>query len=277
MELLQAFEDIQKNLENVNKDLGFSRKSQDESSITFKGEKGIYRLNYDSEIGVIMLEVAYDDNGEQTEYNTVSKSLFELDVIDARDIKSISNEVADELERLFKVKKPVNLDKVKMPKSVSRTKAKNGIISYDADSLANRFGALYPEFKDIIKANVVEYGDFLPEEFFVNYGTPKVLDVIKNGTKAEQKKLFKMLGEVFEDGTNEVQDIIAVTILGEMKNDKQMMSVADEYMSDYMAGAVHEVNKLTAKKNRFTRKLQNPPVYKPKKKKSFSISNQLGQ
>ena len=86
-----------------------------------------------------------------------------------------------------------------------------------------------------------------------------------------------MLGEVFEDGTNEVQDIIAVTILGEMKNDKQMMSVADEYMSDYMAGAVHEVNKLTAKKNRFTRKLQNPPVYKPKKKKSFSISNQLGQ
>ena len=76
MELLQAFEDIQKNLENVNKDLGFSRKSQDESSITFKGEKGIYRLNYDSEIGVIMLDVAYDDNGEQTEYNTVSKSLF---------------------------------------------------------------------------------------------------------------------------------------------------------------------------------------------------------
>ena len=86
-----------------------------------------------------------------------------------------------------------------------------------------------------------------------------------------------MLNEVYEDGTNEVQDIIAVTILGEMKNDKAMMAVADEYMSDYMAGAVHEVNKLTARKNRFTRKLANPPAYKPKKKKAFSIANQLGQ
>ena len=48
-------------------------------------------------------------------------------------------------------------------------------------------------------------------------------------------------------------------------------------MTEYMAGAVHEVNKLTAKKNRFTKRLNNPPAYKPKKKKSFSAMNQLGQ
>lgn len=83
-----------------------------------------------------------------------------------------------------------------MPKSVSRTKAKNGLVSYDIDSLANRFGTLYPEFKNEIKKNVVAYGEFLPEEFFINYGTPKVLDVIKNGSEAERKKLFKMLNEV---------------------------------------------------------------------------------
>lgn len=277
MELFEAFADIEKNLEKTNCDLGFRKAGDDERSITFKSEKGLFRLLYDSENGVLQLEVAYEDNAEQTEFNTISKSLFEIGVIDNRDIKSISNEIADELEKLFKVNKPVNLDKVKMPKSVSRTKAKNGIISYDADSLANRFGALYPEFKDIIKANVVEYGEFLPEEFFMNYGAPKVIDVIQNGTKAEQKKLFKMLCEIYEDGTNEVQDIIAVTILGEMKNDKAMMAVADEYMSDYMAGAVHEVNKLTARKNRFTRRLANPPAYKPKRKKTFSVSNQLGK
>ena len=56
-----------------------------------------------------------------------------------------------------------------------------------------------------------------------------------------------------------------------------MMAVADEYMSEYMAGAVHEVNKITAKKNRYTKRLNNPPVYKPKKKKTFSVANQLGQ
>ena len=176
---------------------------------------------------------------------------------------------------MFKVRKPVNLDKVKMPKSVSRTKAKNGIVSYDIDSLANRFGTLYPEFKDEIKANVVANGEFLPEDFFINHGTPKVLDVIKNGSEAERKKLFKMLNEVFEDGNNDFQDVIAVTILGEMKNDKEMMAVADKYMTEYMAGPVHEINKLTGKKNRFTKRLANPPAYKPKKKKAFSMQNAL--
>lgn len=276
-ELKQAFAEIAKALTDVNNELSFRQMGADDTSMTFSGEKGIYRLVHDKESNILQLEVSYEDNGDKTEYSTISKSLFDLETIDARDIKSTSNELIDELERMFKVRKQVNLDKVKMPKSVSRTKAKNGIVSYDIDSLANRFGTLYPEFKDEIKANVVKYGEFLPEDFFINHGNQKVLDVIQNGTKAEQKKLFKMLGEVFEDGVNDVQDVIAVTILGEMKNDKKMMAVADEYMSEYMAGAVHEVNKITAKKNRYTKRLNNPPVYKPKKKKTFSVANQLGQ
>lgn len=276
MELSEAYKDIEKYLTDVNAELGFKKSGENETSVSFKGEKGVYRLVHDKETNILQFECAYEDNGEQTEYNTISRSLFELGVIDDRDVKSTANEIIDELERLFKVRKPVNLDKVKMPKSVSRTKAKNGLVSYDIDSLANRFGTLYPEFKDEIKKNVMAYGEFLPEEFFINYGTPKVLDVIKNGTDAERKKLFKMLNEVYEDGINDVQDVIAVTILGEMKNDKEMMAVADKYMTDYMAGAVHEVNKLTAKKNRYTKKLKNPPAYKPKKNKTYSMANQLG-
>lgn len=276
-ELTEAYKEIAKSLEQLNGELGFKKSGEDDKSITFTSDKGVYRLTHNSESNILQLEVSYEDNGANTEFNIISKNLFDLSEVDSRDIKSISNEVIDELERLFKVRKQVNLDKVKMPKAVSRTKAKNGIISYDTDSLANRFGTLYPEYKEQIKANIAAYGEFLPEDFFMNYGTAKVLDVIKNGTKAEQKKLFKMLGEVYEDGTNDVQDVIAVTILGEMKNDKEMMKVADEYMTEYMAGAVHEVNKLTAKKNRFTKRLNNPPAYKPKKKKSFSAMNQLGQ
>lgn len=276
MELTLAFKDIEKNLSTVNEELGFKKTAEDETSIYFKGEKGVYRLVHDKSTNILQFECAYEDKGDETEYNTISRSLFELDVIDDRDVKSTSNEIVDELERLFKVRKQVNLDKVKMPKSVSRTKAKNGLVSYDVDSLANRFGTLYPEFKDEIKRNVMQYGEFLPEDFFMNYGTPKVLDVIKNGTEAERKKLFKLLNEVYEDGINDVQDVIAVTILGEMKNDKEMMAVADKYMIEYMAGAVHEVNKLTAKNNKYTKKLKNPPAYKPKKNKTFSMANQLG-
>lgn len=277
MELIEVFNTLEKRLGDINNELGFKKQSATDNAITFAGDKGVYRVVFDGETDILQFDCAYEDNGDETEFNTISRSLFELSYADDRELKSTCNSICDEVERLYKVRKPVNLDKVKMPKAVSRSKAKNGIISYDVDSLANRFGALYPEMKDVIKMNIVEYGEFLPETFFIEHGTPKVLDVIQNGTSRDKERLFKMLGEVFEDGTNEVQDIIAVTILGEMKNDKDMMAVADKYMTEYMAGPVHEVNKLTAKKNRFTKKLANPPAYKPKKNKAFSAANALGQ
>ena len=145
------------------------------------------------------------------------------------------------------------------------------------DSLANRFGVLYPDLKDAVKQNISDYGEFLPETFFTEIGTPRVLEVIRNGSEAERKKLFKMLGEVYEDGTNEVQDVIGVTILGAMKNDPALMEVADRYMTDYMSGPVHEINKITARKNRLTKRLANPPAYKPKKKKTGILQNALNQ
>ncbi len=277
MELQQIFNIIEKNLSQTNQELGFKKLSRDDASIVFSGELGIYRLVYTEGDNIISFECAYEDSGEGTEYNTIARNLLVPDETDEKEAKSIANDMVDEVERMFKVKKKVDLDKVKMPKAVSRNSAKKGTLSYDVDSLANRFGTLYPEFKNDIKQNIVDYGEFLPETFFTEHGNAKVLDVIKNGTAAEQKKLFKMLGEVFEDGTNEVQDVIGVTILGEMKNDPEMMEVADRYMNEYMAGPVHEINKITAKNNRFTKKLKNPPAYKPKKKRAFNPTNALSE
>ncbi len=277
MELTNIFNAIENHLKNTNEELGFKKSDATDSSLAFKSDSGSYRLVYDDDSNILAFECAYDVDGSTSEFNTVSRLLLEPENVDDREVRSLSNEIIEEVERLFKTNKKVNLEKVKMPKAVSRTKAKNGLISYDVDSLANRFGALYPDFKDTIKQNIVDYGEFLPETFFAEYGNERVLSVIKNGSDAERKKLFKLLNEIFEDGTNEVQDIIAVTILGEMKNDPDLMAVADKYMIEYMAGPVHEVNKITGKNNRLTKKLKNPPAYKPKKKKSFSLANTLSE
>lgn len=274
MELIEAYRLIEKNLEPTTKELGFSKVKTEEESLTFKGNKGIFRVLYNEKTNIVSLEKAYEDANGESEFKNVSKSLFEVETADERDCRSIANEISDEINALYKSKNK-DIDKIKMPKAVSRAKAKSGIISYDVDSLANRFGILYPDLKDDIKKNLAQYGEFLPETFFMEIGTPRVLDVIKNGTEAEQKKLFKMLGDVYEDGTNEVQDIIGVTILGEMKNDPQMMAVADKYMTEYMAGPVHEINKITAKNGKWTKRLNNPPAYKPKKKKTNALQNAL--
>lgn len=275
MQVIDAFKLIEKNLEDINKELNFKKTDSTDNSISFFSDKGAYRVVYDSESSIMSFECANDMNDDEVKFNTISRSLFEAESYDERDAKSLANEIRDEISSLFKSRKKVDLDKVKMPKAVSRTKAKNGMISYDTDSLANRFGVLYPDMKDLIKENIVKYGEFLPETFFTEHGTPRVISVIKSGDDAEVKKLFKMLNEVYEDGTNEVQDIIGVTILGEMKNDKAMMETADKYMSDYMSGPVHEINKLMQKNNRLVKKLVNPPAYKPKKKKTNFMQNAL--
>lgn len=274
MEISEVFRLIEKQLDKTNTELGFKKANEDDSNISFSGEKGVYRIVYDSNSSIMAFECAYENN-EAAEFNTISRSLFDAETYNERDAKSLANEIEDELLSLFKSRKKVDLDKVKMPKAVSRTKAKNGIISYDTDSLANRFGTLYPDMKDAIKANIAQYGEFLPETFFMETGSARVIDIIANGSETEQKKLFRMLNEVYEDGTNEVQDIIGVTILGEMKNDKKLMEIADKYMSEYMSGPVHEINKITCKNNSLTKKLKNPPAYKPKKKKTNFMQNAL--
>lgn len=274
MEISEVFRLIEKQLEKTNTELGFSKSSSEESSISFSGDKGIYRIVYDAQTSIMAFECAYD-NSNDAQFNTISRSLFDAETYDERDAKSLANEINDEITSLFNVKKQVNLDKVKMPKAVSRTKAKNGIVSYDTDSLANRFGTLYPDMKDAIKENIAKYGEFLPETFFMEVGTARVMDIIANGSDADCKKLFRMLNEIYEDGINEVQDIIGVTILGEMKNDPKLMETADKYMSDYMSGPVHEINKITKKNNSLTKKLKNPPPYKPKKKKNNFMQNAL--
>lgn len=277
MELKNAFSIIEKQLANKNNELGFKRSSADDKSIVFSGDKGMYRLVYNPDGPVLEFDCAYETDESEAKWNTVSKTLFELEAIEERDAKSTANEISDEITSLFATRKKVDLDKIKMPKAVSRTKAKNGAINYDTDSLANRFGVLFPDLKDEIKRNIAAYGEFLPETFFMEYGTPRVLDVLRNGSDAEVKKMFKMLNEVYEDGTNEVQDIIGVTILGEMKGDKELMARADEYMIEYMAGPVHEINKLTAKNSRLTKKLKNPPPFKPKKVKNMLQNALTGQ
>ena len=193
MELFEAYKIIEKYLADTNKELGFSKINREDDGLTFKGNKGLYRFTFDKEANILSIENADEDNGDETEFNSISKSLFELGRADERACRSVANEAIDEIKPIFAARKKTNVDDIKMPKGISRGKAKSGLISYDVDSLANRFGVLYPEFKDDIKQNIVDYGDFLPETFFKEVGTPKVLDVIKTEPQQTEKSFSKCL------------------------------------------------------------------------------------
>ena len=164
MEISEVFKIAEKQLNQTNTELEFKKVNEDEKSITFAGEKGAYRIAYDMQASTMAFECCYDYEADEPKFETISRSLYDAETYNEKDAKSLGNEINDEISGIFKARKQVNLDKVKMPKAVSRTKAKNGIISYDCDSLANRFGTLYPEYKDEIKKKVEEAAKILDLE-----------------------------------------------------------------------------------------------------------------
>lgn len=214
----------------------------------------------------------------ESDYTKLSASLFDEESCDSKGVRYVINEFGETLVETFGTKtvKPV---KSKLPPPVSKAAAKSGAVSYDPNTLGNRFTAVYPELREEYKANCEKYGQFLPEDFFVNHGTPAVLATIKENNPQKMKKLFNLLNDIYEDGTNETQSIIAVTILGQMNNDQEMLAACVDYMSSDLMTPVININKYLASGAGKSAKmrLENPPKYKPgKDKKSKGAMNRLG-
>ncbi len=212
-----------------------------------------------------------------SDYSKLSASLFDEESCDTKGVRYVINEFGETLVETFGTK-TVKPSKSKLPPPVSKAAAKSGAVSYDPNTLGNRFTAVYPELRDEYKANCEKYGQFLPEEFFVKFGTPAVLETIKENNPQKMKRLFNLLNEVYEDGNNETQSIIAVTILGQIGDEKsQELSNSLDYMSDDLKIIVFSVNKYLSSSKSARMRLENPPKYKPgKEKKNQGAMNRLG-
>ncbi len=243
-------------------------------------EEGLV-TRYQSEKGVVA--IALNDNiislmgGEDLENVTdtptkLAASLFE-ETADNKDIKYIVNEFSDTLDAKYGQKKAIQkkAQNNKGPQTVSKAQVKNGSF-YDPNTLASKLCLVFPELREAYKATLAEYGEFYAEDFFQNHGTARVIAAINENNPATMKKLFQVLNEIYEDGTNETQSVIAVTILGELNNDQILLARCVDYMSTTMAPPVIEVNKYLASMGgkKAKKKLLNPPAYKPKKKKKQS-------
>ena len=49
------------------------------------------------------------------------------------------------------------------------------------------------------------------------------------------KKLFGLLNEIYEDGTNDIQGLIAVSILGALNNDQELLANCVDFMCKDMS------------------------------------------
>lgn len=255
--------------ENLTK-LGFTKCAEEDLVTRYQSENGVVAVVVSDNI--ISLMGGEDLENVNDTPKKLAASLFE-ETADAKDIKYIVNEFADTLEAKYGQKKAIQkkAQTNKGPQTVSKAQVKNGSF-YDPNTLASKLCLVFPELRESYKAMLSEYSEFYAEEFFQKYGTAKVIAAIKENNPATMKKLFQVLNEIYEDGTNETQSVIAVTILGELNNDQILLARCVDYMSETMAPPVIEVNKYLAgvRGKKARKQLLNPPAYKPKKKKKQS-------
>ena len=150
---------------------------------------------------------------------------------------------------------------------MSKAAAKSGEACYDANTFANRLSVIYPELRDEYRKNIETYGEFLPEDFFKNHAAPVVIKVIKENDPQKMRKLFNLLNEIYDDGTNEIQSIIS---RHRPRRAQQRSGSARKLRRLHERGhdlSVVQVNKYLAKSKSARMRLENPPKYKPKRKK----------
>lgn len=235
-----------------------------------KGDLTIRLLSHDNLLDV--MEKVTDGEFVKTESN-----LLDLDDCDERTIKSLCNEINDTVTSSHG--KKARQAAKKAPTTISKAAAKNGA-NYDAYTLASRITSVYPELKDVLHENVQTYSEFLGDDFFVNHANKYIMDTIRCNDQKTIKKLFKILSDIYENGSNDVQDLVVVTILGELNNEKELIDrCLAEVTDDDFAQTIVAVNKYLASGagKKAKELLKNPPKYKPPKKKQGGMMSSLMQ
>lgn len=265
-------------LESTLSSLGFEKSSdlsagENDVSAVYSGEKGAIKFKYENEI------VSVFSADTEEELDSAKKLVASLlpEKGDEKDVKYVVNELTDSLNDRFGKKAAVKKTAAKKAQqTVSKNAVKNGS-SYDPNTLASKLCLVFPELREPYRQNIEDYGEFMGEKFFTEYGTEKVINAIRQNNPQTMKRLFQILNDIYENGTNDTQSLIAVTILGELNNDKILLARCVDYMSETMAPPVIEVNRFlsTPAGKRAKKKLLNPPAYKPKKKKKPGFLSQM--
>lgn len=233
-----------------------------------KGDLTLRLLSHDNLLDV--MEKVTDGEFVKTESN-----LLDLEDCDERAIKSLCNEINDTVTSSHGKKARQALKKA--PTTVSKTAAKNGA-NYDAYTLASRITSVYPELKDALRDNVQTYPEFLGDDFFVNHANRYIIDTIRFNDQKTIKKLFRILSDIYENGSNDVQNLVVVTILGELNNEQELIDrCLAEVTDEDFSNTIVAVNKYLASSagKKAQELLNNPPKYKPPKKKKQGMMSSL--
>ena len=227
--------------------------------ITYEGEYGKVRLEFDNNV------INVKCKAEGQEWKTVAETLYDPseEGWEEKSTKSVANAICEAVATYYgtdcvfagKVTKTVKDNIVDMPAAGSskKSKKKDAGDAYDAVSLANRMETIFPELKGEMIKNMEKYDMFLPEEYFETLVTPKITEAIKNNDRPVLKKVINSFNNFYNEGENDIQSLIVVSILGMnlAKDDsglKNIETLLDKNLSEALMPVIAYLKTGAAKK-----------------------------
>lgn len=224
----KAYETIVAGLEPVFEDQKLHA-SPDAPGVYLNDKKAV-KVDYDEQRKLFRLSAANIEEGKEVQFKELSAWLFD-ETHNLRDAKAVSEDFADSLRDLFGMKKPSaeNFKDVALP-----SKSASGATP-NVEALAQRFLAIFPQYKDVYREHMAKYGEFLYQNFFAQTAAVKLKELVVD-PKANKKQLgkyFTMLNEMYAEGDANVASTVTYTILGNaFGDDLETFDSLKDFMED---------------------------------------------
>ncbi len=191
---------------------------QNSDDCVFVNKDYAYRISYDAEKKVYMLDRATLKGEDQSEFSNRSMYLFD-DASTEADAKSVGNDFFDTMNNDLGLVKSISMNKKDVPLP---SKAK-GDVTPGIETFCSRFLTLFPAYKDQYKEETARYNGFMPDHFFSRTAAVVLKNAVQNGDAKQLNKLVGMLDQYYAEGDYEVQSTITYVIIGgAFRDDKEL-------------------------------------------------------
>ncbi|MCQ2461583.1 MAG: hypothetical protein MJ115_05515 [Clostridia bacterium] len=231
-----------------------SAKSPEDTAepITYSGDFGEVELKFEENA------INVNCKAEGTEWKSVAQTLFDLtdETWDDKATKSAANVICEAVSKYYgtecvyagkaakatKDGKSNVVDITAPAQQAKKSKKEKSSDSYDIITLTNRMENIFQDLKGEMVNNIEKYDIFLPEEYYGTLVTPRIVEAMKTNDRPVLKKVFNTFNTFYDEGGNDIQSLIVVSILGmNFASDESLLKNCETLMDETLYDAVMPV------------------------------------
>ncbi|RXJ04372.1 hypothetical protein DS745_03025 [Anaerobacillus alkaliphilus] len=118
------------------------------------------------------------------------------------------------------------------------------------EKLTEYFLKNFPEYEATLKEHLDDYGELLAHVFYGDTICVKLIELLKDDTDNEEeiKKIFLLLEKMAVEGDIDVKEVLQVSILEVLGDDKDLLEKSYKYMGDKTNIASDEIERFWGRK-----------------------------